>query len=587
MGEPSTESSLAKRLAERQQALAAATSRFAVISTWRVIVFVAALTFAWLGFDRGQALYMLSALGLLLGFVGLLFVHEATAEAQRRLQRSVGFYERLLARLSGTWRHLGAPKEQAPAGHLYAADLDLTGPGSLFHLLCEAHTRTGRERLLSWLLEPAEKGEIAARQAAVRELAGKLDWREALVQAGAAEAGALDVQSLRTWAEAPPVEFSIVARVALHAVTGLSLAAILAWAVGDVKWPFMFTLPMVLITDRALHPKVKRVLQGLNQPVSELRSLASLVTVLRSSEATFDAPWLHKRVQRVAVEAPIVLRRLARLVDWFESRRNQLFAVPAYLLLWESNFGWLIERWRVRHGARSVEWLDIVADLEALASLAQHASLRERLVFAEVVEDLVVRGDELRHPLLPAAAVSNPISLDSKNRFWMVSGSNMSGKSTYLRTVGLNVVLGLAGAAVHADRFVLASLQVAASMRVQDSLHDGASRFYAEIVRLKDVVNCASSRPTLCLLDEILSGTNSADRRTGTIGVLRALLPRPVLGLITTHDLSLTESMECVQQKHFVDDLKGGELVFDYRVREGVVSRSNAVALMARVGLPV
>ena len=275
-----------------------------------------------------------------------------------------------------------------------------------------------------------------------------------------------------------------------------------------------------------------------------------------------------------------------------------MFAVFAIVFMWGPNFALAIERWRQRHGPRISEWIEALAELEALSSLAGYAFENPDAVFPELVPadagasspGPVIEGEALGHPLLSrAACVANDLHLDGPVRAHVISGSNMSGKSTFLRTVGINVVLALAGAPVRAVRMRVSPVRIGATLRVQDSLQEGASRFWAELVRLRVVSELAKVEPTLFLLDEIFHGTNSHDRRIGAEALLRSLLAHGAVGLLTTHDLALAEAAEALAPAatnvHFEDQLRDGELHFDYRMREGVVRKSNALALMRSVGL--
>jgi DNA mismatch repair ATPase MutS len=280
-------------------------------------------------------------------------------------------------------------------------------------------------------------------------------------------------------------------------------------------------------------------------------------------------------------------------VEW---RRNQLFAPVAFLLAWTPLHAALVERWRRRSGRDVRRWLDAVAELEALSSLAGHAYEHPADPFPEILDPeprraAILRGAAVRHPLLPAA-VANDVALGGDGpRVLLVSGSNMSGKSTYLRTVGVNVVLALAGAKVAAARLALTPLRTGATLRIQDSLQAGRSRFYAEITRLKELADLAGGDvPVLFLLDEILHGTNSHDRRIGAEAILHGLVAKGAVGLVTTHDLALTELAGReggLANAHFEDQVRDGEIAFDYRLRPGVVAHSNAIALMRAVGLEV
>jgi DNA mismatch repair ATPase MutS len=290
-----------------------------------------------------------------------------------------------------------------------------------------------------------------------------------------------------------------------------------------------------------------------------------------------------------------------RLADVLNARQNQFFVPFAALLLLGTQTALAIDRWRVRTGAHLPRWLEVVGEFEALEALAGYAAEHPDDPFPELIEgDPVVDGDALTHPLLPASrAVANDVRLGGTHpHVRLVSGSNMSGKSTWLRTVGLNVVLAQAGAPVRATRLRLTPLQVGATLRIQDSLQEGQSRFFAEITRLSAIVAMArrhaerrDAPAVLFLLDEVLAGTNSHDRRIGAEALVRGLVDLGAIGLATTHDLALADLVARLGSRatneHFTDRFDDGTLHFDYRLRPGVVSTSNALALMRSVGLDV
>jgi DNA mismatch repair ATPase MutS len=277
-----------------------------------------------------------------------------------------------------------------------------------------------------------------------------------------------------------------------------------------------------------------------------------------------------------------------------DARRNQLFLPIASLLLWGTQVSCAIERWRGECGGALGRWIDVVGEFEALNAFAGFSYENPDYPFPEIVEEgACFEGASIGHPLLPSdRCVRNDVRLNVEQQVLIVSGSNMSGKSTLLRTVGVNTVLGLAGAPVCASRLRLSQLAVGASIRLQDSLREGSSRFYAEILRLRDVVDLSrGDRPALFLLDEILHGTNSHDRGIGAEAVVRTLLKNGAIGLVTTHDLALTRVADELgaraENVHFQDDHDDGTISFDYRVHPGVVTKSNALALMRAVGLDV
>jgi len=287
--------------------------------------------------------------------------------------------------------------------------------------------------------------------------------------------------------------------------------------------------------------------------------------------------------------------RLRRRIDLLDARRNQLFAPLSWLLLWTTQLALSIEAWRTACGPHVADWLDAAGEMEALCALAGYAWEHPEQPFPVLVDGPpVLDGRGLGHPLLPTArCVRNDVRLGREAaHVLVVSGSNMSGKSTLLRTVGLGAVMAQAGAPVPADALTLTPLAVGASIRLQDSLQAGTSRFYAEVRRVKQLVDLAASTvPLLFLLDEIFHGTNSHDRRIGSEAVVRGLVDQAAIGLVTTHDLAIARVVDGLDGRaanvHFEDQLVDGRMSFDYRMRPGVVTKSNALELMRAVGLEV
>ena len=351
---------------------------------------------------------------------------------------------------------------------------------------------------------------------------------------------------------------------------------------------------------------MSRALAGVE---SAERDLALLVEVLAGIErGRFSAPKLRALADALAVDGATASRlvgRLRRRLGILDATRNELFAPIAYPLLVRSLTAVAVDRWRARYGGAVVRWVDVVGEFEALCSLSGYAYEHPADVFpAFVDEGPLFDAEALAHPLMsPAVAVPNDVRIAGLpaeagadvargfSRALIVSGSNMSGKSTLLRAVGLNVVLAQAGAPVRAARLRLSRLALGATLRVEDSLQAGQSRFYAEILRIRDILAVARGPvPLLFLLDEILHGTNSHDRRIGADAIVRALVGAGAIGLVTTHDLALTElagRLEGVVNVHFEDRIEDGRMAFDYRMRPGVVEHSNALELMRAIGIEV
>jgi hypothetical protein len=588
---------ITRRLEARRAEVSRLDAADARVARLRLAVFLALAAVAWLAFGPGAiGAGWLAIPGA--AFVALMVRHDRVLRARARARRAVAFHEAALARLDGRFAGLGTPGDRfLDPEHPYAADLDLFGAGSLFELLCAARTYPGEERLAAWLLSPSPPAEVRARQRAVAELAPRLDLREDLAVLGEDVRAGVDAPSLAAWGESPPLLPRWARGVGL-ALAAAALGGLGLWIAGLGPVPLVVVLLVAWAAGRLTRAAVARTLGGVERPAEELKVLALLLARLEAERVE------DPRLEELLLElrggdgaASDAVRRLVAVAARAEWVANQFFAPIGFALQWTLLHAAAVERWRARHGRRLRGWLDALAELEALSSLAGHAYEHPDDAVPVVLdrapgEPAVLSGDALGHPLLPRA-VPNPVRLGggAGPAALLVSGSNMSGKSTYLRTVGVNVVLALAGARVRAARLELTTLQPGATLRIQDSLQAGRSRFYAEITRLKALADLAARGvPLLFLLDEILHGTNSHDRRIGAEAVVRGLLARGAIGLVTTHDLALTElagSEGALANAHFEDQVADGGIAFDYRLRPGVVTHSNALALMRAVGLPV
>jgi DNA mismatch repair ATPase MutS len=349
------------------------------------------------------------------------------------------------------------------------------------------------------------------------------------------------------------------------------------------------------LVARWLQPRVRTVIASVDEPSHDLEVLAGLLRVLERER--FTSPHLEALRQSLGAgeRASREIARLSQLVAVLASRRNIIFAFTAALMLWATQWAFAIEAWRARAGTHVTHWLDVIGEFEALLALGGFAAEHPAYVYPEIVDGApVFTATALAHPALGPAAVANTIDLRRDGlRLLVVSGSNMSGKSTWLRTIGASLVLAGMGAPVRASTCRVSPMAIGAAIRVQDSLTDGRSRFFAEITRLKQVVDLtrASNGDVLFLLDEILSGTNSHDRRIGADALLRGLVAAGAVGLVTTHDLALADIVGPLagqaDNAHFEDRFADGTLSFDYTLKPGLVRTSNALALMRSIGLDV
>ncbi len=547
-------------------------------------------------------------------FLVLLVLHGRVIRDERRARDLVTLQDEGLARLARTWSALPLPR--LPDGFVappIARDLGLLGPASLFHLLGTAHTPPGKAALAGWLLAPAAPEEIARRQAAVADLAPEVDLRQRLeLAARPMEKAPPDAEPFLRWAEGAPY---LAARPwliwASRAMAVTTAALGFAWLVPGSPISFGIPLSCVavnLVLTWIYGEPVQTAFNRLQAREREFRLYAGALALVAGGR--FASERLRGIAGDLAPEgtpAHRAMEILDRRVGLSDARHVALLHLPLQLLLlWDFHTLDLLERWQRRFGCEARRWLGALGDFEALAALAALAHDNPSWAFPTVAaapagellaaSALTARG--LGHPLLAdAVRVGNDVTVGPAGSFLLVTGSNMSGKSTLLRALGTNVVLAQAGAPVAAAALDLPPLDLATSVLVEDSLADGVSFFMAELLSVREVVRAADraargGRTLLYLLDEILRGTNSAERQVAVRRVLQHLLAAGALGAVSTHDLELAAIPELAAacrtahfRESFVDTAAGPRMTFDYRLRPGVATTANALKLLALVGL--
>ena len=583
-----------RRLRELAVQIANGERRHLVVSNFRLVVFAIAAFIAWLAFAPNlvsPAWLWLPALA----FVVLLVMHARILNANDRVVRARSYYERGVTRIDGTWAGTGPDGVRFIADHPYARDLDLFGPGSLFQLIDTARTEAGEDTLADWLRTPASPDEVLARQQAVAELRDRPEFREALAVL-ASEAHVSRTGALTTWAAAVPVGLGAVHAVVFAVCAVVSAVLVAAMFAGVVPGlPVTGWLAVAGGVALAHRQRVWQVLRRVDAAADDLSLLEALLARLEQDRFTSS----KLSMLRVALDGhtrpSALLRRLRHYISARDAIRNELVRPFGLLLFVRSQAAVAIDRWHQAHRASLTAWIAAIGEFEALASMATYAYEHPHDPFPSLESGgTLFDGVAVGHPLIhEARAVRNDVLLGSVSpRVLIVSGSNMSGKSTLLRAVGANAVLALAGAPVRAERITMSVLAIGATITVGDSLQQGHSRFYSEILKIRDIVSLTRGpAPVLFLLDEILHGTNSHDRKIGAQAIVRALVDAGAIGLVTTHDLALTElaadGSAHAKNVHFEDYIDDGRMRFDYRMRDGVVERSNAIELMRAVGLSV
>ncbi|MCA9618320.1 MAG: DNA mismatch repair protein MutS [Myxococcales bacterium] len=577
------------------------------LSRYRGLTFLASLGLAGYGLFRSSPPIWAAAGLAFAAFLVFVVRHAMVSTRRFDIERQKTLATRAQERMAGRYR---APEAElhrrgdafVDPEHPYASDLDLFGAASLFEQLNQTQTSGGAELLARWLREAASPATARARQAAARELSETPELREQMALAGM-RAGDVDrnVTRLVEWGTGSaeyargglPIALGSLGLVAVS----LGLAVMMSLHAGIYTRLWLGSLGLNLLVLMATRNRLAPVIEPVciqQSPLAKYRDLFAL-----AENARFAEPALERVTARLSAEGGAAHRiaRLERLVSLASIRHNALGLLFANLfLLWDVWLAYLIDAWRRDHGPAIAGWLDTLAELEALASLATFAFEHPDFCWPTIEDGEAeprFEATELGHPLLPPERrVVNDVALDHSCRALMITGSNMSGKSTMLRSMGVAAVLAQCGAPVCARRLSTSPLSVYTSMRIGDALDRGASRFFMEVRKMKAVVDAVDGeRPLLFLLDEVLHGTNSRERNIGAKAVVRHLVAHGAIGAVSSHDLglveleSLTEGL--VHNVHFEDHIEDGKMCFDYRMKPGPVSTSNALRLMRAVGIDV
>ena len=527
-------------------------------------------------------------------FAVLAIIHESVLARIRESKSIAVHYERGVARLEDRWAGTGESGDRFKDDtHPYSRDLDLFGKGSIFELLCTFRTRAGEEALARWLLEPAAPDEIRARQNAAQELTARIELRERLFTAGDRVRLGLHPDSLAAWGEQVSSFGSRWLSLSTAALAILWAASLAYGFLRDSYTPVLLLSFVNLFVNSRISKGLDPLVEAVETATSDLDLLVAILKILEREQ--FESPrlvHLHSALQAGGVTPSAAVRKLDRIVHYLEQRRNLLVRLFDGFVFFTAQCWFRAESWQKEFGAAIRGWLAVVGEVEVLAALSGYWFEHPDDAWPEFDnEGPCFDAEWFTHPLLPERkAVRNDLKLGDGLQLIVLSGPNMSGKSTFVRAIGVNVVLAQCGAPVRAKRLRMSRLAVGASICVLDSLQGGVSRFYAEIKRLKLISDSAQGQiPVLFLLDELLSGTNSHDRLEGTRLVVDALVRRGAIGLVTTHDLALTQIPESMngaaQNFHFEDHLENGQLAFDFKLTSGVVQTSNALKLMQSIGL--
>ncbi|AEU35562.1 MutS-related protein [Granulicella mallensis] len=574
------------------------TEKGARFTLFAFVALVFCAYFLWSAIRTSGSLWLVAAAA---GFCSVATVLSLrTRRSSERASRLSALYEEGMGRVNGEAPQSGFTGESfAEAGHLYERDLNVLGKDSLFGMLATTRTMVGQRALARMLLRPAEAHTVRQRQAAVQELAPQLDLRERVALLGRWAFEELPAESFEVWLDAERSNFPRWVRSVLLLLTFAWATAIAAGLIAHVEISFLVRNVVALLGLQNalclwLRPRVHLELEATKKLGSQIAVLREGLRLMRNSN--FAAERLVA-LQRGIEDEDRALAQLQRHLVLVEQRATDWFYVPSLLIGAGTHAALSLDRWKQRFAEPMRNWLDAWAEFEALLALATYTAEHAENVYPEVVDEgqtktALFEAEAMTHPLLlRSEAVANDVSLGNGVQFLLISGSNMAGKSTLLRTIGANAVLALAGVPVPVKRMKLSVVHLGASLALTDSLAEGKSKFLAEVERLRDVLALARANPasSLFLIDEIFSGTNSLDRRAAAKAVLRGLVATGAVGALSTHDLALAELAEKPElhgsNVHMASPDEADPLGFDYLLKPGINRTTNALAIVRLLGL--
>ncbi len=591
-----------KRLDIYHQQLQQLTRKSNLLSNLRLLVMTIGLAGTiWLYFLKMQGTSTIVFFTTLLVFIVLVVMHERVHRTKDKTESLYRINEQGIKRFDGEWKGFKETGEVfADENHFFSWDLDIFGKASLFQRMNAAETYIGKEKLKASLITPQKSCEaIAQRQEAIKELAGKIDWRQRFQAAGMAERDAVKApDQLLRWSKErnafyrkPWVNWP--ARI----LPVLTIVAIISAAMFP-KMPYFIAVLLLLLQIFALGIRFKEMFKILNVVDTYRRDIKTYETMIGLIEQeSFHSSYINalkKRMQGKQGETiKQQIRKLDKILDWVSFRHAQFYILFNILTLWDYHCTIAVEQWKERYGCYLAEWIACLGEIEALSSLAVIAFEQPQWSTPKIVSEQKICTRQMGHPLIAdEQRVCNDISFGEEENVLLITGSNMSGKSTFLRTLGINLVLAYAGAPVCAEAFECPILEIYTSMRVKDNLEQNISSFYAELLRIKTMIEAAAKgEPIFFLLDEIFKGTNSRDRHIGAKTLIRKLSGESALGLVSTHDLELSKLAEekktKMQNYHFQEYYKDGQIFFDYHLYPGVSTTLNAIYLMKQAGIEI
>ena len=589
-----------QRIDETLRQLSQTKTQINRISLLRVLLFVAGFAGLILFYRSGTWAVVLTVCCTFLPFFILVKVHNRLYFRKEQLETQLKLNQDELKGLEGDYSAFDEGSEFVDAGHPYSYDLDLFGRKSLFQALGRTCTHIGKQTLATWMQHHlTEKAAIETRQESIRDMSRRMEFREAFRVTGSINRGAdSDEEEISRWSQTPSVlQHLWWVKLCLWAVPGINilLLALGLLRILSLSWfGMMFTVFVIL--SFGLIQRGTLIQETYGKKLKTLNRYAKLITLAKGE--TWQAPALRELTDKLDIDghSPAeALMQLSKELDRLDLRNNQLL----YVILEGSMFFQLrqivrIERWKARYGKYLMGWLEAVGELDALCSLGTFAYNHPAYTYPTITnQPFCFLARNMGHPLmLEAQCVKNDATIPSRPYFLIITGANMAGKSTYLRTIGVNYLLACMGCPVCCESLTLYPAHLITSLRTTDSLSDNESYFFAELKRLKRIIDLLDEGQELfIILDEILKGTNSADKQKGSLDLIRQFMRLKADGIIATHDLLLgtlaDQFPEYIRNYCFEADIKDNELTFSYRLREGVAQNMNACFLMRKMGITI
>ena len=580
-----------KRKSKFSDALEKATRRINIISNARLVIALIFIVTLYFGFIYKPLLYFIPL--FVVAFIILIRTHSNLFEKKTHFSNLVRINELEVQGLSGDISRFHDGAEFINAYHPYSHDLDIFGEGSLFQLTNRCNTIIGKKKFAKRLASPlGSASEIKLNQEAIQELATKTDFRQYFQASGMEiDEQAKDREQLLEWLIQPTFIYGKVSyKLLLSTVPLLTIALIIAAFFSNAFRPFAILMAGFQWAFLGFHiKKINLFHDYISRKKNILQKYSLLLHYLQSESFSSH---LMTQLSKSALHADRKVEKLASLVRAFDARLNSMtMLLVNSILLYDMQCVYRLEKWKEENAENLNIWLEAASETEVLCSFGNFSFNHPSFTFASIHEHLSISAKVLGHPLIPQTeCVANDLSIGNDFRVMIITGANMAGKSTFLRTIGVNLVLALNGAPVCAKAFNCPVIHLRTGMRTADSLKDHQSYFYAELDRLQGIMEeLRVDIPLLILLDEILKGTNSTDKQMGSIALVKQLLPHPCLAIIATHDLALgdleKEFPQQIKNYCFEATIENDQLSFDYKLKQGLAQKMNATFLMKKMGI--